>query len=177
MSADRELLQVSFDSFDPYVGTCVSDSAEDFQAFERGGSFSLFECLNASFQLSVVCGILFGVFATSLWWIELNVNGYCIWGSHTIPKNVQHIKLFVMPVRFLLIMFWPLLTIAPICSWSMVKKSNILFWCTIAGLVDVICCIACSSTRTIASLHNDRRIGTLHHDCEKWLKRCPLDNL
>ena len=34
-------------------------------------------------------------------------------------------------------MAWPLLSIAPICSWSMVKQSNMLFWSTIAGLLDV----------------------------------------
>ena len=135
MSADRE---ISFDSFDPFGDIDINDSAEDFEEFERDGSFSLIKCIYASFQLSVMCGILFGLFATFLWWIELNVNGYCSEALDNIPKQLRHTKLFVMPVRFLLIMFWPLLTVAPICSWSMIKKSNILFWCTIAGLVDVI---------------------------------------
>ena len=33
-------------------------------------------------------------------------------------------------------MLWPLQTIAPICSWSMIKESKILFWCVIAGFLD-----------------------------------------
>jgi len=33
-------------------------------------------------------------------------------------------------------MIWPLFTIMPICSWSMIKESNLLFWCTIGCFVD-----------------------------------------
>jgi len=45
--------------------------------------------------------------------------------------------LFVGSIEAVIIMFWPLLTIAPICSWSMIKKSKVICSCTIAGLIDV----------------------------------------
>ena len=139
VNANRELPYISYDSFDPFFDVDAIDSVEDVQETKCvDHTFSLAEYLKTSLYLSVICGTLFGLFATFLWWIELNVNGYCIGRVDNIPQKLQHIKLAVVPVEVILIMFWPLLTIAPICSWSMIKKSNILFWCTIAGLVDVI---------------------------------------
>ena len=99
--------------------------------------FSLIQFINTSFQLSVICGTLTGLFATLLWWFELNVRGYCNENWDNIPIGNRRLRLFLDSFEGIAIMYWPLLTIATICSWSMIKKSNVLFWCTIAGLVDV----------------------------------------
>ena len=101
-------------------------------------SFASVEHLKASLQLSVVCGILFGMFAILLWWIDFIITGYCYGKLRGIPKEIQQVQLVVRNVKVFMIVFWPLLTIAPVCSWSMIRQSNILFWCTIAGLVDAV---------------------------------------
>ena len=100
--------------------------------------WSVLEFVKTSLELSLICGVLFGVFATLLWWIELNVKPHCVGKFDDIPIQMQRFQMIADAVKVLIIMFWPLLTIAPICSCPMIKKSNLLFWCTIAGLVDVI---------------------------------------
>jgi len=101
-------------------------------------AFSLIKYLKASLQLSVICGVIFGLFATLLWWIDLNVHGHCFDKWYKIPIVNQRQALFWESVKAFLIAFWPLLTIAPICSWQMVKESHVFFWCIIAGLIDII---------------------------------------
>ena len=98
---------------------------------------SLFQFIYICLKVSVLCGILFGLFTTLLWWIELNVRGVCrnVWNS--IPRGIHHARLLLDSVEVIITTVWPLLSIAPICSWSMVKQSNMLFWSTIAGLLDV----------------------------------------
>ena len=97
----------------------------------------LIKFINTSLQLSVISGIVNGLFITLLWWIELNVTHYCIGSWESIPRRIQRVNLIVDLFEVIVTMFWPLLTIAPICSWSMIKESNVLFWCTIAGFVDI----------------------------------------
>ena len=97
--------------------------------------FSLFKCLKASFELALF-GVLFGLFATFFWWIELNVSTFCRGKWSQIPEKIHRVRLIVDASEAMMIMFWPLLAIIPICSWSMVERSNLLFWCTIAGLLD-----------------------------------------
>ena len=94
--------------------------------------------IRRSFELSVICGSLFGLFATLLWWIELNSKPRCFGEWNGIPMHTQRYIMMADAVKVSILMFWPLLIIAPICSWSMIKESNILFWCTIAGFVDII---------------------------------------
>jgi len=94
--------------------------------------------VKTSLELSVMLGILFGLFTTFLWWIELNVKPYCLSGWDDIPLKTRHLILLVESVKVVIIMFWPLLTVAPICSWSMIRESKLLYCCTIAGFVDVI---------------------------------------
>ena len=98
----------------------------------------LMQFLSVSFQLSVVCGIVFGLLTTLLWWVELNARGYCTENWISFPIEYHRSRLLVGSLEAIIVMFWPLLTIAPICSWSMIKESNVLFWCTIVGFIDVI---------------------------------------
>ena len=100
--------------------------------------FLLIKYVKLDLQLSLICGVLFGMFATFLWWIELNLKLSCFGEWKGIPSNIHHFALMSTCIKVLVIMFWPLLTILPISSWSMIKESNLLFWCTIAGLVDVV---------------------------------------
>ena len=94
--------------------------------------------VKASFQTTVVCGVIFGLFATFLWWINLETSPSCFGKWHNIPSKMKRITMISEVARVVVIIFWPILMIAPICSWSMIKDSNMIFWCTIGGFVDVI---------------------------------------
>ena len=130
------------DERDPFVNSAEpNESTKVYQKEHRVfGNFSksLMKFINISLQLSVICGILNGLVTTLLWWIELNVTHYCIGSWKSIPGRIHRVHLVVDSFEAIIILVWPFLTIAPICSWSMIKESNVLFWCTIAGLVDVI---------------------------------------
>ena len=140
MSADLDNQYFSLDSQESIV-TNDSSSGCTQSAQQRVRcifSYASVDHLKASLQLSVVCGILFGMFAFLLWWIDFIITGYCFGKLGGIPTEIQRIQVVVRNVKVFMIVFWPLLTIAPICSWSMIRQSNILSWCTIAGLVDSI---------------------------------------
>ena len=119
-------------------GSVNQATEDDIEGQRCTCTFSLREYVKASLQLSVICGVIFGLFATLLWWIDLNIHGYCFGNWYTIPIRNQRLALFAESIDVLLVAFWPLLTIAPICSWKMVKESHVLFWCAIAALVDII---------------------------------------
>ena len=140
MTVDSIYQPFDSENGDPLLGNeSVNRATED--AIEREPctcTFSLMEYFKVSMQLSVICGVIFGLFATFQWWIDLNLHGYCLGKWYEIPVVKQLVALFIVAIRVLLIAFWPLLTIAPICSWKMVKESHALFWCAIAGLVDII---------------------------------------
>ena len=134
--------EVHIDDTENFFSEYVNDrDVSNFQEVKDGvrNSFfiSLLQFIYISLKLSVLCGILFGLFTTLLWWIELNVRGFCTENWNSIPRGIRQQRLLLDTFEVFVIMVWPLLTIAPICSWSMVKKSNVLYLCTIAGLVDV----------------------------------------
>ena len=130
------------DDEDFLIGHVTDSDVESVAQMRENAScsfcISLMQFLNVSFQLSVVCGILFGLLTTLLWWIELNARGYCTGNWISFPIEYHHSRLMVGSLEAVIVMFWPLLTVAPICSWSMIKESNVLFWCTIVGFIDVI---------------------------------------
>ena len=131
---------------DNYEGCCIecgtdnntSEVAQVESSKRCQPLLPLTQFIGASFQLSVICGILTGLCLTLLWWIELNVRGYCKENWHNAPAGLRFMRLLVESLEAVLIMMWPLLTIAPISSWSIIKEANIPFWCTMAGLADVI---------------------------------------
>ena len=100
--------------------------------------FSQFNYATTSFQSTIVCGILFGLFASFQWWISINISPSCFVEWHDIPSKMRRISLISDAVKAVVIMFWPILTIAPICSWSMIKDSNLLFLSIIAGFLNAI---------------------------------------
>ena len=115
------------------------EGATDIKRSERtlcNWCLSLFRYLNASFQMTVICGISFGLIATLLWWIELNLEVICFGYWRDITLKIRRYTLMSDVIKAFLIMFWPLLTIVPISSWSMIKECNVIFWCTIGCFVD-----------------------------------------
>ena len=75
---------------------------EDVQRRERihwSQLFSLSKYITASLELSVLLGVLFGLFVTLLWWIELNLQTYCDgewddiplkqWFPTTVPRHIS----------------------------------------------------------------------------------------
>ena len=130
------------DSYHPFTGDencseCTQDAKRhNWACFSVG--FSMLKYARATLELSVMCGILFGLFATLLWLVQLNLVSPCTGDFDSMPKEVSRFRSIADAVRVMMIIFWPILTIVPICSWSMIRDSNILFWCTIAGCADVI---------------------------------------
>ena len=113
---------------------------------------SILHFMNISLKASVLSGTLFGLFSSLLWWIELSLRGYWEEDCKSIPINIRSSRLWIRirssrllidSLEIITLMFWPLLTIAPICSWSMIKESTVLFCCTIGGLIDVVCHLCC----------------------------------
>ena len=116
----------------------VSNEAAQMGKADNALSISPIKLMNTSLQSSVICGVLTGLLITLLWWIELNVRDYCTKDWDAIPNSFHRKELVVDSVEVIIVSLWPVLTIAPICQWSMIKESNILVWCSIAGLADAL---------------------------------------
>ena len=131
-----------YDNEDPSSENEVSNEfTEDPQVSEkarRSLCFSMVQFIEVAFKSTVMCGIVFGLLATLLWWVQLKITGYCVGKWYSIPSGIHRLRLVIDSVTVVAVMFWPLLTISTICPWSVIKKSNALFWCTIACFVDVI---------------------------------------
>ena len=136
------LLNDSNDNEDTCVGSETrSESIDDAQisnSVRFSFRLSFLRFAEVGFKLTMMYGVLFGLFATFLWWIKLNVEVYCFRKWYDIPERIHHLRLLSDSVQEIIVFFWPLLTIAPICTWSMIKESNVLFWCAIAGLLGFV---------------------------------------
>ena len=118
--------------------TVSNEAAQIMGKADNALSISPIKLINTSLQSSVICGVLTGLLITLLWWIELNVRDYCTKDWDAIPNSFHRKELVLDSVEAIIVSLWPVLTIAPICQWSMIKESNILVWCAIAGLADAL---------------------------------------
>ena len=136
------MLNDSIDSEDTCNGSAAgTESIVDPQAWsgvDCSFCLSLLRFAELGFKLTMICGILFGLFAAFLWWIKLNVEVYCFRSWNDIPARIHHLRLLSDSVQESIVFFWPLLIIAPICTWSMIRESNVLFWCAISGLLGFV---------------------------------------
>ena len=138
----NHLMREPDDNDNPFIGNDTDnetiEESNKREKFRRSFYLSQLKYVKVSLQTTVVCGVIFGLIATFLWWIKLNTNPSCFGDWNGIPSKMHRIALISDAVKVVIMMFWPVLMIAPICSWSMIKASNMIFWCTIGGLVDVI---------------------------------------
>ena len=123
----------SYDYFDPETTT----SAAFPRVVDHSALRSLWMCFKVSIESIVACGLLVGLYATFLWWLELNLRLYCSHEWNAIPKGMHHIRLVADVIIVMVIMFWPLSCIAPLCGWSTTKELNLVYYCVIGGLLDV----------------------------------------
>ena len=98
---------------------------------------SLWMCFKVSIESTVICGVLVGLYATFLWWLELNVRMYYLADWNTIPRRIHLTQLIADIIILMIVMFWPLSCIAPLCGWSTTKELNLVYYCVIGGLLDV----------------------------------------
>ena len=130
------------DNHNPYIGNdIINEYIEEVNGKEKHRcNFYLppLKYAKASLQTTVVCGTIFGLVATFLWWINLNTTPSCFGEWDDAPSKMHRIALISDAVKVVIMMFWPVLMIAPICSWAMIKASNMIYWCTIGGLIDII---------------------------------------
>ena len=94
--------------------------------------------LRVSVQSTIVCGVIVGLFATFLWWLHLNLETYCFTTWSQVPEAMHHTKLIVEMLSAIVIMFWALSCIAPLCGWSASKELNLVYYCIIGGLLDAV---------------------------------------
>lgn len=99
---------------------------------------SILQCFLVTLKSMVLCGSLVGLLATFLWWIDLNVSIPCFNGWDSVPESVHRQRLLVDMIKGILLMYWPLVCLAPICSWSTVRELRLFHMCTIAGLTDAV---------------------------------------
>ena len=124
---------------EPPVGN--ANENEDIDSRDDVGCnvyLSMVDCVKTSMQLSILCGILLGLFTALLWLLKLNVAGFCLGKMEDAPSDVHRFQLIVDAFQAVVIMLWPLLNISPICSWSFVKDSNTILWSIVAGFTDII---------------------------------------
>ena len=99
---------------------------------------SLWMCVKVSLHSTVGCGILIGLFATFLWWVELNVRMYCFADWSMVPEGIHRTQLFVGITETLIYNWWAFSCIAPLCGWPVSKELNLVHYCIIGGLLDDI---------------------------------------
>ena len=99
---------------------------------------STLACFTVSLQTTVCFGVIAGLFAAFLHWLELNVSTYCLVPWIDIPEGIKRTRLIVDIIEGMVTMFWTFSCIAPVCGWSTTRDLNILHWCTIAAFMDAI---------------------------------------
>ena len=114
------------------------DDTKD-RPYVRSLCTTLSQCVMVSFTSTVLCGVLVGFVATVLWWVEFNVRAHCFAEWDKIPSRVRRRKLIVEIVEAIILMFWPLLCITPVISWSTARELNLPSFCIIAGLLESLC--------------------------------------
>ena len=118
-------------------GAQETDNAEEGSDARRFFT-SLSQCAIVSFMSTVVLGILVGLVATALWWVEFNVRAHCFVEWDIIPSRVKRQKLIVEIVEALILMFWPLACIIPVISCSAARELNLFSCCIISGLLESV---------------------------------------
>ena len=121
-----------YDSIEPNTNTSVALP----RVADQSGLASLWMCLKVSIESTVFCGVLVGLYATLLWWLELNVRLYCLKEWKIIPDRLHRRILISDVIIVIVIMFWPFSCIAPLCGWSTTGKLNLVYYCVIGGILD-----------------------------------------
>ena len=120
-------------SFEPGAATNVAIP----RVLDKTALTSLWMCFKVSLESTVICGVLVGLYATFLWWLELNVRMFCLAEWIAIPEQLHHIRLVADVIIVMITMFWQFSCIAPLCGWSTTKELNLVYYCVIGGLLDV----------------------------------------
>ena len=98
---------------------------------------SLWMCLKVSIESTVFWGVLVGLYATFLWWLELNLRLYSLGEWKEVPQKIHRLRLITDMIVAMVMIFWPFSFIAPLCGWSTARKLNFVYFCVIGGLLDV----------------------------------------
>ena len=120
-------------SFEPETATNVATP----RMVDKSTLVSLWMCLKVSIESTVFCGVFVGLYATFLWWLELNIRMYCLRDWTVTPERLHHIRLVADLIIAMITIFWPLACIAPLCDWSTTRELSLAYYCVIAGLLDV----------------------------------------
>ena len=131
----------SMQDYEEYYGSSDYNAGSNISSHkttDRHQKPSLWLCLKASLESTALCGVVVGLIATFLWWLELNLKTYCFteWGK--ISENLHRRRLIVDIFIAGLAQYWALSCIAPLCDWQTIKKLSLAYICTISTLLDAI---------------------------------------
>ena len=129
--------------YEEYQSTCPSEIAS-FIASAHGKhswketrpSFikSLLKCAGISFQTTVLFGILFGVLAATLWWIDLNLSKIChkydvdLKRWYNMPKKFIQIRVSNMVFKVAILQQWSFACLVLVYEKKLLRRLN-MFSC------------------------------------------------
>ena len=103
---------------------------------------SVFRCAWTCFQNTVLCGIIVGIIATTVWWLDLNL-GMCCYGyskqRDKMPVKYKRIRLTAEIVEGMIIQFWTFSCLCGAFDWSTLSRLNLPMWNMIAAYTDAVC--------------------------------------
>ena len=127
-----------YDQSNDYCDTEMNMSINVPRVTDRSWFSCLWMCLKVNVECTIVCGVVVGLFATFLWWLDLIIRQHCSPDWEKIPERIYRTHLIVDIVIVLIINFWAFSLIAPLCGWSVSKELNLVCYCIIGGLLDTV---------------------------------------
>lgn len=95
---------------------------------------SLLKCAGISFQTTVLFGILFGVLAATLWWVDLNLSKIChkydvdLKNWYDMPKTLIQIRVSNMVFKVAILQQWSFACLILVYEKSLLRRLN-MFSC------------------------------------------------
>ena len=102
---------------------------------------SLARCIWVSVVLTLLVGIVLGITATTIWWLDLNLVHSCFGfraGWSKMPIKYQRIQLISEVVEGMLLQLWSFTCVVPAFGWTIIKQLNLPIWNVLASCADAI---------------------------------------
>eukprot|EP00112_Aurelia_sp_Birch-Aquarium-sp1_P015365 Seg34.4 transcript_id=Seg34.4/GoldUCD/mRNA.D3Y31 product="hypothetical protein" protein_id=Seg34.4/GoldUCD/D3Y31 len=121
------------------------DEEENSQAWKINRPtflMSLWRCVWLTMQTTMVCGVIFGVIGTFLWWLEQNLTLFCLKFAQNLdgmPMHLQRIRLTTVALRSMIIEFWSFIAVVPVFDWTFLKQLNLPIWNVLTAFINALC--------------------------------------
>lgn len=132
-------------AYDPII---LPDSSH-YERFDRLGQHtwktgrpnhirSLYESVLCTLQTTLISGCIIGIFLTIVVYLDANLADLCYSYSNalgTVPSYINRIRIVSDLVSAIITQFWHFITLIFVFGFSLVRKSQIISWNILAGLV------------------------------------------